>query len=83
MSEKSLEDIRKLFLIFKKAIEAERAAQDTYLQARELSDDNALKEIFNGMYQDEVGHEQILIERYNKLRQESALEDRSIEHDRE
>ncbi len=75
MSDKLPENIRKLFLTFKKAVEAERAAQAMYLQAKELSDDNVLKEILEEFYQDEVRHELVLVERYNKLRQEFNIED--------
>ncbi len=77
MSDKLPENIGKLFLIFKQAVEAERAAQATYLQAKNLSDDNVLKEIFEGFYQDEMRHEHVLIERYKKLRQDFNVEDES------
>ncbi len=77
MSDNLPENIRKLFLTFKQAVEAERAAQAMYLQAKELSDDNALKEILEGFYRDEVRHERVLMERYNKLRQEFNIEDES------
>ncbi|MFV2073555.1 MAG: hypothetical protein ACC742_12990 [Thermoanaerobaculales bacterium] len=77
MSDKLPENIGQLFLTFKQAIEAERAAQATYLRAKELSDDNVLREVFEGFYQDEVRHERVLTERYNNLRQEYAIEDES------
>ncbi|GBE06383.1 MAG TPA: hypothetical protein ENG95_07025 [Nitrospirae bacterium] len=75
MSGKLPENIRKLFLTFKEAVEAERAAQTMYLHAKELSDEDVLKEILEGFYQDEVRHERVLMERYNKLRQEFNIED--------
>ncbi len=77
MSGKLPENISKLFITFNMAVKAERAAQATYLQAKELSDDNVLKEIFEGFYQDEVRHEHVLIERYNKLRKEFNIKDES------
>lgn len=64
------EKTRKLFLTFKKAIEAEKAAQATYAQAKELTDDAMLKEVLKGFYQDECRHERKLMERYNEMREE-------------
>ncbi len=69
------EKIEKLFLMFKKAIEAERKAQEMYKDAKELCDDELLKKVFEGFYQDEVRHERALIARYNSLRQEFKLEE--------
>ncbi len=74
---KSPKNIRKLFLTFKKAVKAEQAAQAMYLHAKELSDDNVLKGILEGFYQDEVRHEHELIKRYNKLQREFNIEDES------
>ncbi|NOZ93591.1 MAG: hypothetical protein GXP47_02475 [Acidobacteria bacterium] len=75
MSDKLPENIRALFLTFKQAIEAERAAQATYLQAKELSDDAVLAGILEGFYRDEVRHERILMARYKLLREQFGVED--------
>ncbi|NOZ78723.1 MAG: hypothetical protein GXP48_06000 [Acidobacteria bacterium] len=74
MSDEMPENIRKLFLTFKHAIEAERAAQATYLQAKKLTDDPALAGILEGFYQDEVRHERILMDRYKILRRKFNTE---------
>ncbi len=65
------ENVRKLLGIFKKAIGAEKSAQAMYAQAKELTDDEALKEVLEGFYQDELRHERELIDRYNKMRGDS------------
>lgn len=74
MSDEMPENIRKLFLTFKQAIEAERAAQATYLKAKELTDDHVLAGILEAFYQDEVRHERILMDRYKILRQKFNTE---------
>jgi len=60
--------IKSLFLIFKKAVDAERDAQKMYLEALEQADDPFLKKILNGFYKDEVRHEKELMEQYKRLR---------------
>ena len=77
MSEELPEKIRKLFLTFKQAVEGERAAQEMYSRAKDLTDDDALKDIFERFYLDEVRHEHVLRERYRKLRQKYSIEDES------
>ncbi len=62
------EKAKELFLTFKKAIEAEREAQTMYLEAIDQTDDSFLKNILNGFYQDEVRHENELMEQYKRLR---------------
>jgi len=69
------ERTEKLFSTFKIAIEAEMAAQSTYLKLKELSDDALLKQVFDGFYQDELRHEKELVKRYKELRQELGVED--------
>ncbi len=66
------ENVRKLFLTFKKAIGAEKAAQAMYMRAKDLTDDDILKEVLEGFYQDEVRHERELIDHYNKMREDSG-----------
>jgi len=62
------EKVKALFLIFKKAVDAERGAQQMYLTAMEQTDDPFLKKILNGFYEDEVRHENELTEQYKRLR---------------
>lgn len=69
------EETQKFFNAFKVAIEAEKAAQNTYLKLKELSDDALLRQVLEGFYQDEVRHEQELVRRYKEMRQKLGLED--------
>lgn len=62
------EKLHSLFQIFKQAIEDERAAQAMYKKALSLSDDPFMQQVLRGLYEDELRHEQILLERYNALR---------------
>ncbi len=75
MGTKLPEKVEKLLVTFKKAIEAEKESQATYLEAKELTDDELLKKVFEDLYQDEVRHEQELVKRYNTLRQECCIDD--------
>jgi rubrerythrin len=61
-------NVRKLFEVFKTAIENERASQELYKSAMELCEDDLTRGILKGMYEDEVRHERALIERYNAIR---------------
>ncbi len=70
MSSVLSENVKKLFLVFKKAIGAEKAAQAMYVRAKDLTDDDILKEVLEGFYQDEVRHERELVGRYNKMRED-------------
>ena len=63
MSEKQ----KKLFLLFKSAVDSERKAQDMYLRARELTDNEDLITVLKGFCQDEMRHEQKLMDQYNML----------------
>ena len=72
MSKGLPENIKKLFLVFKKAIGEEKGAQAMYMQAKKLTDDDELKEVLEGFYQDEVRHERELMNRYNKMREDSG-----------
>ena len=71
MSEKQ----EKLFLIFKSAADSERKAQDMYLRARELTDNEDLIMVLKGFYRDEVRHERKLMDRYNMLTREFVISD--------
>jgi len=68
MSDLMPEKVKALFLIFKKAVDAERVAQKMYLEALDQTDDPVLKKILNDFYQDEVRHENELMEQYKRLR---------------
>lgn len=70
MEDNMSEKTKKLFLIFKKAIDEERGAQALYQQAIKLCQDEFLKEILEGFYQDELRHEKELMAQYNKIRKE-------------
>ena len=58
-----------LFMIFKKAVNAERGAQEMYLEALKQTDDPILKKVLQGFYQDEIRHEKELMEQYKILRE--------------
>jgi rubrerythrin len=67
VAEEMPEKARQLFLIFRKAVQREREAQNTYKHAAELCEDKELKGLLVGFYRDEVRHESALVERYNSL----------------
>ena len=69
------EKTRRLFLIFKDAVQRERDAQNIYKQAAELCEDKALKELLEGFCKDEARHEKALLERYNRLRKRYNVQD--------
>ena len=62
------EKTKRLFLIFKDAVQRERDAQILYKQAAALCDDKALKELLMSFHKDEARHEKMLVQRYNRLR---------------
>ena len=68
MSDIMPEKVKAMFLIFKKAVDAEREAQKMYLDALDQTDDPFLKKILKGFYKDEVRHEKELMEQYKRLR---------------
>ena len=57
------EKIKRLFLIFKDAVQREQEAQATYQQAAELCQDEELKKILKGFARDEARHEKLLIQK--------------------
>ncbi len=59
---------KELFLLFKKAVEAERNAQSMYKEILNCLQDRDLIEIFQGFLKDEEKHEKKVIEQYNKLK---------------
>jgi rubrerythrin len=69
------EKTRRLFLIFKDAVQRERDAQNIYKQAAELCEDKALKGLLEGFCRDEARHEKALLQRYNGLRKSYNVQD--------
>jgi rubrerythrin len=68
MDEAAKSRTRRLFEIFKMAVEDERRAQRQYKEALSLCDDPDTARLLEQLYEDEVRHEQDLMERYNELR---------------
>jgi rubrerythrin len=56
-----------LLEIFKAAMQDERRAQRVYTLALGLCQEPSLRAVLQGLIDDEVRHEQILLERYNAL----------------
>ena len=67
---KMSEDEKKLFLIFKRAVHAERKAQEMYREAVGLCTDPMLKAVLTGFCEDEARHEKEVIARYHQFRKE-------------
>jgi rubrerythrin len=65
---------RRLFSLFKLAIESEQSAQKLYQDAMALCDDKELKDIIEGFYGEEVKHERVLLEKYRQYRERFAAE---------
>ncbi len=64
------ENEKRLFAIFKRALQAEREAQAMYQEAMGLCEDPMLRAVLKGFYEDEIGHEKGLLARYHQFRQE-------------
>jgi rubrerythrin len=73
MSKEMSEKTKRIFVIFKEAIEGERAAQVMYKEAAEVCEDQSLKKVFEGFYEDERRHEQELFNRYTRLSNEYGV----------
>ncbi len=74
MPEQMSEKLRKLFIIFKEAVESERKAQKMYKEAISFCEDELTKKIIESLYQDEIRHEREVIENYNRLRSELEIQ---------
>ena len=59
---------KKLFLIFKMAIESERDAQARYKEAEQYCDDPALKKILQTIGKEEASHEKALVRWYEIIK---------------
>ena len=66
MSETPTEIEKKLFRIFKDAIEAERSAQNMYLDAMRVCGNAQLKHVFQTLHEDETRHERELMQLYGE-----------------
>ena len=63
---------KKLFLLFKTAIDAERSAQEMYSSLAATADDDELKTVIEQFGREESRHEQFLVDEYAKMRAEFA-----------
>jgi rubrerythrin len=68
------DNVSKLFLLFKQAVEDERRAQIMYKEAMDLCEDDSTREVLEELYEDEVRHERKLLKRYNALRREHGVD---------
>ena len=73
MSQEPTERVEKLFQLFKRAVEQERKSQAMYREAIELCEDELSRTVLQDLHDDEVRHEQAIVERYNKLRRDYDL----------
>ena len=64
---------KKLFAIFRLAMEAERSAQVMYQEAIDLCEDPMLKAVFMGFKDDEIRHEKGVLARYHQFRTDFGL----------
>ena len=62
-------DREDLFMIFKKAIEDEERAREFYLKAAKGVSDPVMKKTFEDLAGAELGHAEILKDRYRELRE--------------
>lgn len=65
---------RKLFAIFRSAIQAERDAQAMYQEAMDLCEDPMLKAVFKGFKEDEARHEKGVLARYHQFKTDYIME---------
>ena len=68
------ENDKQLYSLFKTAIESERKAQSLFKQAIQYCAKPIMKEILQGLYEEEVKHEKALIDLYNEIRKEYDIE---------
>jgi rubrerythrin len=65
---------KELFKIFKMAITAEQDAQKMYQQAAECCDDDDMKRLLQSFVHEESGHENQLVEMYNKMKAQFGMQ---------
>jgi rubrerythrin len=68
MTNNPSEKLIQMFLMFKKAIDAERDAQSLYKRLISVCEDEKLSGIFKRFHDDEVRHEKAIINQYNQIR---------------
>jgi rubrerythrin len=73
MQNELTDNIRKLFLVFKKAVEAEQEAQSMYKEAMSVCDDTEGRKILEEFLADEIRHEKEIMNQYNKLRKNNPF----------
>jgi rubrerythrin len=61
---------RRLYLIFKMAIEGERLAQARHKEAQKVCDDPDLKEVLLDITKEEAAHEKTLLDWYARIKGE-------------
>lgn len=66
---------RKLFMIFKDAVTAERDAQTKYEAAIQLCEDPQLKSVLKSFCDDEARHEKEIMARYQHFRKNYLTDD--------
>jgi rubrerythrin len=69
MGDESADIKQKLLDVLDEAIEHEQLAQQRYALGATLTTDPALKEMFLQLVEDEMGHERVLRERQQSLRE--------------
>lgn len=65
---------KKMFTVFRHAIELERQAQKMFRQAISLAEDPTFRKVLEGFLADEERHERELVARYNALRKQVGAE---------
>jgi rubrerythrin len=68
MPEEVPDKVRKLFLMFRNAVQREREAQRLYKRAVELCDDQEHRELLEGFGKGQLRHEKALVQGCNRLR---------------
>jgi rubrerythrin len=77
-SQQSENSEQKLFVLFKEAIQAEQRAQRLYREAEDLCQEPILRGVLHELYEEEVRHEQTLLEHYNELRKKYGTDAKPI-----
>ena len=74
MSAEVPEKVKRLFILFKKAVEEERKAQRMYEDAMLLCEDAELAKILETFRKQEIHHEEVITQQYNHLRKGYGME---------
>jgi rubrerythrin len=65
---------KKLFAIFRSAIQAERSAQAMYQEAVDLCEEPMLKAVLKGLRDEEVRHEKEVLARYHQFSKDFGMD---------